>query len=250
MHTFVFSQRRLQLLIVNPDAVSRESRASVLRRDGRTQAQNRYQPGKQQHDENPVPDATVERSRPGLRQRDIGKGDVVETGACDDPTRRINDAADAVVGDPDQRQPFLDRAGAGDREMLERAGAAAVPGVVGDVEDPARARLRIDDGAGEDRLVADQWCEARKPWQCNRLRAGSGAQIDHAGSDLLERQDIAQRYVFAEWDEMRLVVAGANRAVTVDRLDAVPDLCRRRGGLIGPQGPGDDVAVLRRNCGD
>ena len=67
------------------------------------------------------------------------------------PAGRVDDPADAVIGDAHQRQSFLDGAGPGDREMLIRTGAAPVPGVVGDIENPGRALLLVDDRAGEDR---------------------------------------------------------------------------------------------------
>src|ERR1051325_7805537 len=49
---------------------------------------------------------------------------------------------------------------------------------------------------------------------------------------------------------MRLVVAGADRALAVDRLDAVPDLQYPRRWLVGPQCAGDYIAIPRRNTSD
>ena len=48
-----------------------------------------------------------------------------------------------------------------------------------------------------------------------------------------------ERHVLAERHEMRLVVAGADRAVAVDRLDAVPDLRRRLGRRVGAHRAGN-----------
>ena len=93
---------------------------------------------------------------------------LIEAEASANPAHGIGHDGDAVVGGAHQRQAILDRSHPGHRQMLVGAGAAAEPGVVGDVEDPVRMRSGRDRPARKDRLVADERAEGRDARQADR----------------------------------------------------------------------------------
>ena len=80
-------------------------------------------------------------------------------------------------------------------EVLVGAGAAPEPGIVGDVEEPGRARAGVDHAAGEDHLVADQRAERRQARQARwSARAGAGLEVEAAaGQRSAARGDRARR---------------------------------------------------------
>src|ERR1700736_3694877 len=143
LHTIVCGQWRRTTLNGKHQPASA---AAPLCSSGRVSqaGQDRDEAGDKQGQEQPVAGAAVKRRRTRLGQRDVGIANRIEAGAREDAAGRIDDAADAVIGAADQRQPLLDRPGAGDREMLERAGAATIPRIIGHVQDPARTCVPID----------------------------------------------------------------------------------------------------------
>src|SRR5580704_7677621 len=84
----------------------------------------------QQAEEYPIAGDGVKRLSAGSGQAHIGETDRIEGGMRKDAALGVDDPGNAVIGDADQRQPFFDGSGAGHREMLIRAGAAPIPGVV------------------------------------------------------------------------------------------------------------------------
>ena len=93
------------------------------------------------------------------------------------PAVSVHRAGDAGVGDAHDRQPGLDGAHPCDLEMLVRACGLAEPGVVGEVQQPFRARIGRHRLAREDRLEADQRAERRQAGQGERRGARPGREI-------------------------------------------------------------------------
>src|SRR5690606_21251968 len=110
--------------------------------------------------------------------------------------------------------------------MLPRAGRIPEPAVIGEIEKPARAAARRQDFAREDRLVADQRGEGRRPV------GGKGATNWTRGKTARQRHELAEApalkrcgmgQVLAERDEMHLVIGVDDGAVAVDDIDAVEE---------------------------
>src|SRR5579885_1947545 len=171
-----------------------------------------------------VPDSAVNGARLRSRQRRIERAHTVEAKEGGLAAIGVEHGGDAVIAVAHQRQALLHGAGPGDREMLVWARAVAVPGIVRDIEQPVRTVLLVHDGARKDRFVADQRTEWRDTGHGDGAGAIAGREIDGSRGDLLERQDGAQRYIFTERHEMRLVVGGDDAAAAVDRLEAVPHM--------------------------
>jgi hypothetical protein len=89
----------------------------------------------------PVADAGEERGRERRGQAGIEETSAVEAKGMDDPATGVDDRRDAGGGRADDRQPFLQRAEAGLRQMLDRP-PGAEPGVVGGIEEEGGAEER------------------------------------------------------------------------------------------------------------
>ena len=141
-----------------PSGLRHASGRSGLDR-GAPARRNRNKTGDQQPEKQPVAGARIGCRRTGGGQRDIVIGDGIEAGMRQDPARRVDNPADPIIGDANQRQPFFHRAGAGDRADLSltaedqalvakmaRSGVRVVmivlsgrPLILGDVVDSAAA---------------------------------------------------------------------------------------------------------------
>src|SRR5215472_4838643 len=100
--------------------------------------------------------------------------------------------------------------------MLEGPAGYAEPGIVGDIEQPARPLTRTGDGAGKDHLVADHRRKPRQPgkgYRDVRLPFLEGAAANVARN---RRQLPVEGNVLAQRDKMDLVVVGDDLALAVD----------------------------------
>ena len=81
---------------------------------------------------------------------------LAETDLGENAPVRIDHRRDAGIGGADDRQALLDGADSRLMKVLIGTRAGSEPGVVGDVEQPARPAPLLGDIVGKDDLVADQ----------------------------------------------------------------------------------------------
>ena len=144
--------------------------------------------------------------------------------------------------------------------MLIGAGRDAEPGVVGEVQEPARTfgvGKGVADFGGKDRLVADQRHCGRQTRRLQRAPPGAGREPARRLNELGHAGPIPKSLewdILAEGHEVLLVVALAKKAVATDDLDGVvvfwiaphPGLDPRRAGDEGRTGAEQRGDVAQR----
>ncbi len=136
------------------------------------------------------------------------------------PADRIDQRRDPAVRRPDEVAPVLDRAQLGEREVDPRLGRVAEPRVVGEVHE--QVRIGVPDGlvdeGGEDVLVADEGGDAVVA-EGEGIERGALGEVGGVRRQLVEvgqavvAEDVSERDVLAEGEEVLLVVAAADAPV-------------------------------------
>ena len=121
---------------------------------------------------------------------------------------RRYDGADAGVGGANDCQPFFNGSQSGGDQVLIGSLRDAVPAVVGQINQPLGAVGGIDNLRGKYYFIADESTEGRLFFRFYDLGAGSGQKIGHniGYGSYPVRQPAAERNIFAERNQMRLVV--------------------------------------------
>src|SRR5262249_57209816 len=213
------------------------------------------------HSDEGVTPAGIKGCRDGLGQRRIEHAFGSERQGFDDAPERIDHCGNSAIGGPHQRKPLLDRAYARLLKVLVGACTGAEPSVIGQVEEPARSFPTSGHGrpveiaadvavepalplaawhrvAGKNDFITDQRQKIRRPWRrlSATLLAGEEAAAElgelHQAEPL---EQLLEWQVFAEWDQMGLVVDRKDRAMVVDHVNRIvgaPD--RGMGGGFWP----------------
>src|SRR4051812_35756685 len=115
--------------------------------------------------------------------------------------------------------------------MLAGAGGVAVPGVVGEVEEPGRAVGRLRRVARKYDLVTDERAQGRCVGHVQRPPPGPGREAARQCDELPDAEAFekaAEGQVLAERNKVDLVVGRKDLAVVADDIDAVEDSLPRR----------------------
>src|SRR5262249_5116984 len=121
------------------------------------------------------------------------------------------------------------------------------PGVVGDIEQPARPLSGTGHFTRKNRLIANDRREGRQTWQGNRDATFAfleGTSPDEAAE---RRELVMKRDVLAEWNQMDLVVRGQHGTAGIDRQERVPDAVFRVSAAA--RCTGEQVAARRNSTG-
>src|SRR4051812_32467539 len=93
--------------------------------------------------------------------------------------------------------------------MLLGTGPGAEPGIIGNIDQPARSRLRgIDNGVRENHFIADQRRDGWRRWRRQNMRVISGPKAG-AHRELLNADAVkkaCEGHIFAERHQMELVI--------------------------------------------
>src|SRR5580698_1175394 len=139
--------------------------------------------------------------------------DGVAGNALADAAEGIDNRGDAVVGVAQQPAPVLDGAHAGHVQVLPGRAGVAIPAVVAQVHKDVGAELgELPHLVGKDRLIADEHSVAmgiavRAPEQENPARLAWREPRDFAGELVREEEQLRERHVLAEGNEVHFVVA-------------------------------------------
>src|SRR5262245_56203625 len=108
---------------------------------------------------------------------------------CNDPSERVDDCGNPAVGGTNQGQPLFDSANLRLLEMLVGAKANAKPGIVGQVQEPARALSLRNRLTGENNFVANErqhvgcsWNRDRSSLLARQKPAWDAGELRQAGS--------------------------------------------------------------------
>src|SRR5262249_52463344 len=139
-------------------------------------------------------------------------------------------------------------------QMLVRSAGISKPAVIGDIDDPARPLVRRLQFARKNYLITD---ERQRAWRARRGDKAMSVAGKKPAALLRQRleaealQEIFERQIFSEWDEVHLVIDSANRCLVIDHIDRIVDTGLRRIVWIGkPHRPGKQQGVLRQGLRD
>src|SRR3990170_1932037 len=167
-----------------------------------------------------------ERLRAHFWQVSVDDALLAEADLGENSSVRIDHRRDAGIGSAGDRQALFDGADLSLMKMLVGAGARSEPGIVGDVEQPARPRRFLGDLVGEDDLIADQRACRRRARDRKKPRTSPDAEAAaHPGElhDAETLEEVLKGEILAERDEMNLVVAANDAALIVNDEQAVID---------------------------
>src|ERR1700751_2293815 len=138
--------------------------------------------------------------------------------------------------------------------MLVRSAEIAEPAVIGDIDDPARPLLAGAQFARKDYLITDERQRTRRARHGDKAMSVPGKKPAALLGQRLQAdalQEIFERQIFSEWNEVHLIVDGANRCLMIDHIDGVVHTGLRRIVWIGkPHRPGKQQSVLRQALRD
>src|ERR1700729_216290 len=107
--------------------------------------------------------------------------------------------------------------------MLLGSGPRTEPGIVGDVDNPTRPRVR-NNLSGKQDFVADQRAGLRRAGHIDRMRTIAGGEIARHAHHLGEAEageEVLDREIFAEGDEVELVVDALRLPAIGEEIEAV-----------------------------
>src|SRR5579862_8723356 len=136
--------------------------------------------------------------------------------------------------------------------MLLGSGPRTEPGIVGDVDNPARLRV-WNNFSGKQDFVADERTGLRRAGHIDRMRTISGGEVARHAHHLREAEageEILEGQVFAEGDEVELVIDALRLPAIGEEIEAVEvvPLAVRAGGRA--QRAGHQNAPVAREARD
>ena len=143
-------------------------------------------------------------------------------------------------------------------QMLVRAAGNSKPAVVGDVDDPARPQADTFLGgaqfAGEDNFIADERQRVWRSWYGDAAMPVAGEKSAALLGQRLQAnalEEFLERQILPEWNEVHLIVDGANRALVIDDINRIVHAgLRRIVGIGEPHRACEQQSVLRQPARD
>src|SRR6516164_5174236 len=138
--------------------------------------------------------------------------------------------------------------------MLVRSAGISKPTVIGDIDDPAWPFVGEPQFGGKGYLITDERQDARRTGYGDKAMPVAGKKPaallgQRPQADAL--QEIFKRQIFPEWNEVHLIVDGANRCLVIDHVDRIVHARLRRIVWIGkPHCPGKQQSILRQGLRD
>src|SRR6516164_7534206 len=108
--------------------------------------------------------------------------------------------------------------------MLVRSAGISKPAVIGDIDDPAWPLVGGPQFARKGYLITNERQHARRSRYGDEAMSVAGKKPAALLGQRLQAdalQEIFERQIFSEWNEVHLIVDGANRCLVIDHVDRI-----------------------------